>query len=354
MREFRDRVVDFRQHISLAQFHGDLGEGVLNVFDESVGLVVAEVVAEVVIVGVVEAEETLRAIRCGEVDALVTDGENGPQVFTLEGADHAYRGLIESMTEGALTLAADMVVLYANTCFAQMVKSPLEKVMGCSFRRFLSTDDLAALEPLLQRPGESDSKIQVLLNAGDGTCLPVQISIRPLPAAGSKGAAITMVVADMAPARHIEELLRNESRRAKAALSESEAKLAMAFASMTEAISIADASGRLTDFNDEFVRYHRFKNRDECRRAIADGPKSLDAFFVDGSPAPPEQWAMARALRGETASNVEYRMCHKESGETWWGSYSFGPIQDKDGGFAGAVVSCRDVTARKQNEEAML
>jgi carbamate kinase len=47
-----------------------------------------------------EAEETLRAITAGEVDAVVTAGTNGPQVFTLEGADHAYRVLIESMNEG--------------------------------------------------------------------------------------------------------------------------------------------------------------------------------------------------------------------------------------------------------------
>jgi hypothetical protein len=42
-----------------------------------------------------EAEETLRAILSGEVDAVVTAGKNGPQVFTLEGAEHAYRVLIE-------------------------------------------------------------------------------------------------------------------------------------------------------------------------------------------------------------------------------------------------------------------
>jgi PAS domain S-box-containing protein len=298
-----------------------------------------------------DAEEALRAISAGEVDALVTVGKNGPQVFTLEGADHAYRVLIESMHEGALTLTTNTTILYANQCFARMVQCPLEQVTGSSFRRFLSPEDWAALEPLVQRPQKSGAKIQVLLDAGNGTHLPVQISIRPLPKTHSKGATLTMVVADMTQARQIEELLRSQRGQAEAALRASEAKLALAFASMTEAIFIADASGRLTDFNDEFVRYHRFKNRDECSRTIADCPKYLEAYFADGTPAPPEQWAMARALRGETASNVEYRLCRKETGETWWGSYSFGPIQDKDGGFAGAVVSCRDITERKALEQ---
>ena len=142
-------------------------------------------------------------------------------------------------------------------------------------------------------------------------------------------------------------------RQAEAAVRASRAKLATAFASMTEAIFIADADGRLTEFNDEFVRYHRFKDRDECSRTIEDCPKYLDAYFADGTPAPPEQWAMARALRGETASNVEYRLRRKETGETWWGSYNFAPIKGEDGGIVGAIVSAREITALKQAEEAL-
>jgi hypothetical protein len=40
-----------------------------------------------------ESEETLRAIRSGEVDTVVVAGKQGPQVFTLAGAEHAYRVL---------------------------------------------------------------------------------------------------------------------------------------------------------------------------------------------------------------------------------------------------------------------
>jgi PAS domain-containing protein len=61
-----------------------------------------------------EAEDTLRAIRSGEVDALVVSGVGGDQIFTLKGAELPYRVLIEDMNEGALTLAMDGVILYAN------------------------------------------------------------------------------------------------------------------------------------------------------------------------------------------------------------------------------------------------
>jgi hypothetical protein len=77
-----------------------------------------------------EAEDTLRAIRSGEVDALVVSGVGGDQIFTLKGAELPYRVLIEDMNEGALTLAMDGVILYANRCFGEMLKTPLEKVIG--------------------------------------------------------------------------------------------------------------------------------------------------------------------------------------------------------------------------------
>jgi two-component system NarL family sensor kinase len=160
-----------------------------------------------------EAEETLRAIRSGEVDSVVVAGKQGDQVFTLEGAGHAYRVLIESMNEGALTLTAKGVILYANQCFARMVKRPLEQVLSSSFHRFLSAADWAALRPLLKRADKSGSKIQVRLNAGDGSHIPAHLSIRPLAKNGSKSATFGIVVTDMTEARHNEEMLRALTHR---------------------------------------------------------------------------------------------------------------------------------------------
>ena len=160
-----------------------------------------------------DAEETLRAIRSGEVDAVVVAGTQGPQVFTLQGADHAYRVLIESMNEGALTLTADKTILYANQCFARMVKCPLEQVLGTSFRRFLCAGDQAILQPLMKRASKAGSKIQVVLNAGTDSEMPAQISIRPLGKNGSNRATIGMVVTDMTEVRRTEELLRALTHR---------------------------------------------------------------------------------------------------------------------------------------------
>ena len=148
------------------------------------------------------------AIRTGQVDAVVVAGDQGPQVFTLEGAEQVYRALIESMNEGALTLTANKTILYANQCFARMVKCPLEQVMGSSFRRFLSAADRETLRTLLKQTHQSGSQIQVVLNASDGSQMPAQISIQPLAKNGFNRATIGMVVTDMAESRNNEQRLR--------------------------------------------------------------------------------------------------------------------------------------------------
>jgi len=77
----------------------------------------------------------------------------------------------------------------------------------------LSAEDQATLRPLVKRARKSGSKIQVALKAGDGSQMPVQISIRPLGKNVSNRATIGMVVTDMTEMRRNEEMLRALSHR---------------------------------------------------------------------------------------------------------------------------------------------
>ena len=162
---------------------------------------------------VAEAEGTLGAIRRGEVDVVVVSEKQGLKLFTLDGAGEAYRTLIESMNEGALTLTADKTILYANACFARMVRSPLERVIGGSFRRFLPPADLVNLRALLRKKAKTGAKLQVHLTAADGSKMPAQISFRPLAARGPDGATTSVVVTDMTAARRSEDELRALTNR---------------------------------------------------------------------------------------------------------------------------------------------
>lgn len=131
-------------------------------------------------------------------------------------------------------------------------------------------------------------------------------------------------------------------------LAENRAKLNAALESMSEAVFIADTDGNFVDFNEAFARMHKFKSKEQCPRHFRDYPAYLDFFYMDGNPWPLDQWAIPKALRGETGNNAEFMVRRKDTGETWIGSYNFGPIRDENGIIAGAVATARDVTEQKK------
>jgi len=99
---------------------------------------------------IAECEETLRAIRSGEVDAVVVSGPRGDQVYSLREAEHVYRVMVESMSEGACTLSADGVVLYANAQLADLFEVPLEQVIGRRLTQVVEIDDSRSYAVLLE------------------------------------------------------------------------------------------------------------------------------------------------------------------------------------------------------------
>ena len=98
-----------------------------------------------------EAEATVEAIRGGEVDAVVVSGPPGEQVYTLEGADHPYRLLVEAMQQGVATLNAQGTILYCNPLFAGLLKMPQERVIGAAAENFLIDADRPVWADMLAR-----------------------------------------------------------------------------------------------------------------------------------------------------------------------------------------------------------
>lgn len=101
-----------------------------------------------------EAEETLEAIRTGEVDALVVSRPEGEMIVPLAGVEEVYRLLVEAMNEGALVLGSDGTIIYCNAAFAGMLDTPLEGVLGSSIFRFVAQQDMEPLRKLLQEAAQ--------------------------------------------------------------------------------------------------------------------------------------------------------------------------------------------------------
>ena len=123
-----------------------------------------------------DSEETLRAIRHGEVDALVIAAEAGEQhVFTLSSEDRPYRSFVENMSDGAATVSVDGIVLYANQAFADLVALSSNWVVGRPVLEFLSEASRARLAELIGQSGMGGS-VEATLLTSSGDTVPVRIS----------------------------------------------------------------------------------------------------------------------------------------------------------------------------------
>jgi PAS domain S-box-containing protein len=156
-----------------------------------------------------EAEELLRAIRMGEVDALVVSGSDGDQIYTLKGATQPYRILVESMSEGALTLTADGTVYYCNKRFSEIVRTPPEKIIGSSVYGFVAQDDQERVRTILDQGREQGSRGETCLRAADGTLVPVHLSISPLRS--DENIVVCAVITDLTEQKQHEKILASEA-----------------------------------------------------------------------------------------------------------------------------------------------
>jgi formate hydrogenlyase transcriptional activator len=210
-----------------------------------------------------EAEETLRAILNGEVDGLVVKTEKGDRIFTLSGADHPYRIMVETMNEGALTLAADGTILFCNQRFADIVKEPLEKVVGSSIYKYFSPKELQLFKVLFRQGLKGTSKMELSLNIGSDNFLPALLSISALENADVPGEAC-MVVTDLTEQKHTEEM-RIEAKALQKAHEGLEAQVKQRTAELTQALSEIQAMKEQLETENIYFRHinkmkHQFEN----------------------------------------------------------------------------------------------
>ena len=147
-----------------------------------------------------EAEETLEAIRNGDVDAVVVGGPSGQQVYTLENADRPYRVLIEQMQEGAVTLSDEGVMLYCNHRFATLVGVCRETLIGESIERFLLSTDIFAFRHLMASSRGLGRSAEFTLLGANGL-VPVNVSIADLKVDGQMPNVLCGVITDLTHSR---------------------------------------------------------------------------------------------------------------------------------------------------------
>ena len=149
------------------------------------------------------SEEMLAAIRSGAVDAITVETPAGLRVFTLKSADEPYRVMVETMSEGAVTVTPDDVILYSNQRFADMLGTGLDTIIGSSLLAHFADDDAARVAAALAGSETETPRLEATLLASDGTRVPVNVAMRSHTNGATHVAAVITDLSELAASRGV-------------------------------------------------------------------------------------------------------------------------------------------------------
>jgi diguanylate cyclase (GGDEF)-like protein/PAS domain S-box-containing protein len=167
------------------------------------------------LVRLADAEDTMRAIAAGEVDAfVVSDGADGQRVFTLATADRPYRMFVENMRDGAATLSSNAIILYANRSLARLLATSREAIVGLPLATFLAAGTETTLADI-RGLGGLGAAVELELRSANGVAVPVQVGSSPLVVEGDVLTCLTFtdLTAHHAQNREIARLGRAQAGR---------------------------------------------------------------------------------------------------------------------------------------------
>ncbi|MBN3945002.1 MAG: diguanylate cyclase [Nostoc sp. NMS7] len=297
------------------------------------------------------SEGTLQAIMQGEVDALVVSTDKGSQVFTLKSADQSYRLLVEEMQQSAVILSDEELILYCNKSCSNLLHQPLEKLIGSSFKRFLSPQDTLLFQSQVKLAEKGNQNaIELFLIPQTGVEVPVYLSINYL-----KPDDVSMncvVITDLTEQKRHERTLASE-RLARLMLEQA-----------GEAILVCDYTGNI-------IRASQVACQLWEKNLLSQPFDTLSIFLSQSTPASAtHQQGMLNSTHLETAPGckVPFAIASVLNGTSFQGQeveittqdgqvinllLNARPLADEDNYFRGAVVILTDITRRKQAETAL-
>jgi len=301
-----------------------------------------------------EAEELIFAVRTGAVDALAIQSEDGPRIFTLEGADQGYRTLIEQMSEGAALLGQDGVILYGNAALAHLLQCGLEEVMGQPFERFIPAEFRAFLATVLVMGWHhGKSKGELPLRDQSGGQVPLILSTTVLSFGGTP--VLAVIITDASAQREIKlvrELVKQQNAeitRQQQELQQQAAARQLVEQAASEASRLlegipqiawtADPQGRTTYFNRRWFDY------------TGQQPPTGEVVFEWQPYQHPAEATQAakrwqHSLRSGEVFDTEFRLRNHNGLYRWMLSRAL-PSYDEHGNIMQWIGTCTDIHEHK-------
>ena len=285
-----------------------------------------------------EAEETIEAIRSGEVDALVVSGSHGEQIYTLHGADHSYRVLLEDMNEGAATLLRDGSLLYCNKAFADLLHMPIEKVVGYSANDFVAPSDRQLFVDLLRSGEHGKAKAEITFCPIDGTFVPVYCSVSPVEIDEVRCLCLTAL--DLTQQKRHEEMIAFD-KLAKSIMEQA-----------VDVLIVCDPSGVIVQASQAA---HELSGFNVLHRSF---DEAFPLTFKDGTilscsvDSHSHTFSVVACTQGHRVQNVEAQL-QRQDGKTFDLLVSAGPLYDSQQRVLGCLFTLNDISDRTAAEKAL-
>jgi len=277
-----------------------------------------------------EAEDTLRAIRCGEVEALVVETAEGPQVFTLQGLDaesNRLRGeILAQVSDSVIAVDLEDCVTYLNAAAERLYRISAGNALGRQLshifsRQWPSAEAEAAAWVALRERGEWRGEL--IHCTHDGRELQVEAWLTLLRDA----AGMVTAVRDI-----------SERKRAGTELADATRRLEFALRSAPVALFNQDSDLRYTWMYNPALGY----NADQVI-----GKRDGDLFERVQDAANTE--AMKREVMRTGARERRDVLIHTEGVARYY-DLLVEPLVDKAGATTGVACAAIEITERKRAE----
>lgn len=276
-----------------------------------------------------EAEETLRAIRDNEVDALVMRGALAEEIFTIGGDSESYRTFMEVMEPGAAALDGSGRVLYANSALTQLLGTSLAELQGKLLADAFAVDTGKEIGRLLSDAHTTRHSREIRFSRGEEVDLHFIAVASPLQLGTTSGHAVTFT--------NVTERVLNEGAE------QSEHAARAVIASANEAVLVCDRDGIITHANAAAGIVY---DGDPIGQTFAE---IIPLVFRDSAGVLQADDMVAMVTNGTPMRGIEAVASHAPKVKDYL--VSAAPLRIAGDRISGAVVTMVDLSQRKAAEK---
>jgi len=254
----------------------------------------------------------------------------------LKDSDERYKAIFDRSLYCVYVSDFEGNFLDANDAALDLLGYTREEAHSLNFASLLGEEYIhEALKILddVKRAGSREKTATVKLRKKDGDYVLVETETTLLYREG-KPYAIQGIAKDI-----------TEQKRAEGALKDSEEKLRTTFETMSDGIAVTDVFGNIVEVNEATVRLHGYSSREDII-----GRNALD-FIAEKDRAKAGEDLGKGIEKGSTAL-ADYALLTADGGEVEVEA-SASALRDISGNTVGLIAVMRDVTERKQAEEAL-